>query len=72
MTTEQKWEYKVLSWNSWDWALLEQTLNRLGDSGWEVAATMADTIVLKRPCAGGCGHDESGLDGSLESRDGQP
>jgi len=45
---KQKWEYKVLPWNSWDWVLLERTLNDLGDSGWEVVATTADTILLKR------------------------
>lgn len=51
MASEQKWEYKVLPWNSWDWVLLERILNDLGDSGWEVVATMADTILLKRPHA---------------------
>jgi hypothetical protein len=58
VTTKQKWEYKVLSWNSWDWTLLEQTLNDLGDSGWEVVTTMADTIVLKRPSDGPHEEDE--------------
>ena len=46
---EQKWEYKVILWSSWDRALLEQTLNELGSQGWEVTATMEETLVLKRP-----------------------
>ena len=34
---------------SWDRAMLEQTLNDLGSQGWEVTATMEETLVLKRP-----------------------
>jgi hypothetical protein len=49
--TEQRWEYKVILWSSWDRALLEQTLNELGSQGWEVTATMEETLVLKRPYA---------------------
>lgn len=52
MTTKQKWEYKVVLWSSWDMSLLEHTLNDLGDEGWEVVATMNETLVLKRPCVG--------------------
>ena len=51
MTAVQNWEYRVLMWNSWDWALLERTLNDLGCQGWEVVATMSDALVLKRPMA---------------------
>lgn len=45
----QQWEYKVMYWNSWDWPLLEQTLNDLGRAGWEVTATLGETLLLKRP-----------------------
>ena len=49
LVTEQKWEYKVILWSSWDRTLLERTLNELGSQGWEVTATMEETLVLKRP-----------------------
>lgn len=52
MTTKQRWDYKVVLWSSWDMNLLERTLNDLGDDGWEVAATMNETLVLKRPQPG--------------------
>ncbi len=61
VTTRQKWEYKVVLWSSWDMSLLEHTLNDLGDEGWEVVATMNETLVLKRPCAGQEGRGDPGL-----------
>jgi hypothetical protein len=62
MTAQAQWEYRVVSFGGWRGfkaEVAEQTLNELGQEGWEVVGTAQEpggvrlVVVAKRPLTQG-------------------